>query len=148
MRRVGGGGADVLERLTATRGGGRLVCLLPWTPFPGSGFRSGKIRGFFFCLKISPRVENGAKLAPKDQLRENTTKTNPGDHLVLLNLLKGEYQCTGRAPGIVFLPFSTRACFGPPSPNNLDNLLAVSKNLAHPLHPVYDDGKGGGWKWW
>ena len=22
------------------------------------------------------------------------------------------------------------------------------KNLAHPLHPVYDDGKGGGWKWW
>ena len=24
----------------------------------------------------------------------------------------------------------------------------LSKNLAHPLHPVYDDGKGGGWKWW
>ena len=24
----------------------------------------------------------------------------------------------------------------------------MSKNLAHPLHPVYDDGKGGGWKWW
>ena len=22
------------------------------------------------------------------------------------------------------------------------------KNLAHRLHPVYDDGKGGGWKWW
>ena len=34
------------------------------------------------------------------------------------------------------------------SPNNLEYLLAVSKNLAHPLHPVYDDGKGGGWKWW
>ena len=36
----------------------------------------------------------------------------------------------------------------PPSPNNLEYLLAVSKNLAHPLHPVYEDGKGGGWKWW
>ena len=25
----------------------------------------------------------------------------------------------------------------------------MSKNLAHPLHPVYDDGKGGGWQgWW
>ena len=34
----------------------------------------------------------------------------------------------------------------PLSPNNLEYLLAVSKNLAHPLHPVY--GKGGGWKWW
>ena len=33
-------------------------------------------------------------------------------------------------------------------PNNLGYLLAVSKNLAHPLHPAYDDGKGGGWKWW
>ena len=36
----------------------------------------------------------------------------------------------------------------PPSPNNLEYLLAVSKNLAHPWHPVYADGKGGGWKWW
>ena len=27
-------------------------------------------------------------------------------------------------------------------------LLAVSWNLAHPLHPVYDDGKGGGVQWW
>ena len=34
------------------------------------------------------------------------------------------------------------------SPNNLEYLLAVSKNLAHPLHPVYDDGIGGGWQWW
>ena len=24
----------------------------------------------------------------------------------------------------------------------------MSKNLAHPLHSVHDDGKGGGWKWW
>ena len=32
--------------------------------------------------------------------------------------------------------------------NNLEYFLAVSKNLAHPLHPVYDDGKDGGWKWW
>ena len=23
----------------------------------------------------------------------------------------------------------------------------MSKNLAHPLHPIYNDGKGGGWKW-
>ena len=38
--------------------------------------------------------------------------------------------------------------FAPTSPNNLESLLAVFKNLAHPLHPVYDDGKGGGWKWW
>ena len=51
--------------------------------------------------------------------------------------------------GIFFLPFPTGACFypPPPSPNNLEYLLAVSKNLARPLHPVYDDGKGGGWKW-
>ena len=38
--------------------------------------------------------------------------------------------------------------FAPTSTNNLEYLLALSKNLAHPLHPVYDDGKGGGWKWW
>ena len=38
--------------------------------------------------------------------------------------------------------------FAPTSPNNLEYLLAVSKNSAHPLHPVYDDGKGGAWKWW
>ena len=35
--------------------------------------------------------------------------------------------------------------FAPTSPNNLEYLLAVSNNLAH---PVYDDGMGGGWKWW
>ena len=38
--------------------------------------------------------------------------------------------------------------FAPTSPNNLEYLLAVSKNLAHPLHPIHDDGKSGGWKWW
>ena len=52
------------------------------------------------------------------------------------------------ALGIFFLPFPTRACFCPVSPNNLEYLLAVPKNPAHPLHPVYDDGKGGVWKWW
>ena len=36
----------------------------------------------------------------------------------------------------------------PPSPKNLEYFLAVSKNLAHLLHPVFHDGKGGGWKWW
>ena len=38
--------------------------------------------------------------------------------------------------------------FASTSPNNLEYLLAVSKNLAHPLHPVSDNGKGDGWKWW
>ena len=47
-----------------------------------------------------------------------------------------------------FLPFPTRACFCPPASNNLEYILAVSKNLALPLHRVCDDGKGGGWKWW
>ena len=37
--------------------------------------------------------------------------------------------------------------FAPTSPNNLEYFLAMSKNLAHPLHPVYDNSKGGGWKW-
>ena len=36
----------------------------------------------------------------------------------------------------------------PPSPKNLEYLLAMSKNLARLLHPVYNDGKDGGWKWW
>ena len=53
----------------------------------------------------------------------------------------GEYHRAGRTPGIFFWPFPTPACFGPPSPSNLEYLLAVSKNLAHPLHSVYDDGK-------
>ena len=55
------------------------------------------------------------------------------------------------APGIFFFFFDHSPpvpVFAPPSPNNLEYLLTVSKNLAHPLHPVYDDGKGGGWKWW
>ena len=56
--------------------------------------------------------------------------------------------CRARAGHLYFLPFPTRPCFCPPSPNNLECLLALSKNLAHPLHPVYDDSKGGGWKWW
>ena len=37
--------------------------------------------------------------------------------------------------------------FAPISPNNLEYLLALSKNWAHPLHPVYDNGKGSAWKW-
>ena len=53
-------------------------------------------------------------------------------------------------PGNVFfsLQFPTHPCFCPPSPNNLEYLLDESENLAHPLHPFYDNGKGGGWKWW
>ena len=39
--------------------------------------------------------------------------------------------------GHLFLPLPIGRTFSP-----------VSKNVAHPLHPVYDDGKGGGWKWW
>ena len=56
------------------------------------------------------------------------------------------------APGTHRASFFDRSppvpVFAPTSPNNLEYLLAVSKNLAHPLHPVYDNGKGGGWKWW
>ena len=36
--------------------------------------------------------------------------------------------------------------FASTSPNTLEYLLAVSKDLAHPFHPIYDNGKGGGWK--
>ena len=53
--------------------------------------------------------------------------------------------------GSISAPGTRRASvpiFAPTSPNNLEYLLAMSKNLAHPLHPVYDDGKEGGWKWW
>ena len=32
----------------------------------------------------------------------------------------------------------------PTPPNNLEYLLTMSKILAHPLHPIYNDGKGGG----
>ena len=58
-----------------------------------------------------------------------------------------------RAPGARRASFFDHSppvpVFAPTSPNNLEYLLAVSKNLAHPLHPVYDNGKGGGcWKWW
>ena len=52
-------------------------------------------------------------------------------------------------PGIFFFYHSPLVpVFAPTSPNNLEYLIAVSKTLAHPLHPAYDDGKGGGWKWW
>ena len=47
------------------------------------------------------------------------------------------------APGIFFF---LGLYLPPPSPNNLEYLWAVSKNLSHPLHPVYDNGKGGGSK--
>ena len=60
----------------------------------------------------------------------------------------GSISAPGARRASFFLPFPSRACFCPPSSNNLEYLLAVSKKLAHPLHPVYDDGKGGGWKWW
>ena len=62
----------------------------------------------------------------------------------------GSISATGACRASFFLPSRTRACFCPPSPNNLECLRAVSKteNLARPLQPVYDDGKGGGWKWW
>ena len=56
------------------------------------------------------------------------------------------------APGVrrasSFDHYPPMPVFAPTSPNNLEYLLAVSKNLAHPLHPVCDDGRGGGWKWW
>ena len=60
----------------------------------------------------------------------------------------GSISAPGARRASFSLPFPARACFCPPSPNNLEYLVAVSKNPAHPLHPIYDDGKGGGWKWW
>ena len=54
----------------------------------------------------------------------------------------------------LFLTIPHPCLFLPPltkqsgEPSHRENLLTASKNLAHPLHPVYDDGKGGGWKWW
>ena len=36
----------------------------------------------------------------------------------------------------------------PPQSNNLEYPHAMSKIVAHLLHLVYDDDKGGGWKWW
>ena len=79
--------------------------------------------------------------------------------LDLTTSLRGDFlsMASGRDNGGVlarrasFFDHSPRACFcppPPPPPNNLEYLLAVSKNPARPLHPVYDDVKGGGWKWW
>ena len=70
--------------------------------------------------------------------------------------LPGEFQpCSGgvlarwACAGHLFLTMPHPCLFlPPPSPNNLEYLLAMSKNLAHPLHPVSDNGKGGGLKWW
>ena len=81
-------------------------------------------------------------LVPAFQLRMVMVKADWGGGVLAR---RAHAEC---APGIFFLPFPTRACFCPPSPNNLEYLLAVSKNLARPLYPVYDHGKGGGWKWW
>ena len=71
---------------------------------------------------------------------------------------RGTLTPSGGFRGSVIAPGTRRASFfdhsppvpvfAPTSPNNLEDLLAVSKNLAHPLHPVHDDGKGGGWQWW
>ena len=47
-----------------------------------------------------------------------------------------------------FYHYPPAPVFAPTSPNNSEYLPAMCKNLAHPLHPTYDDGKGGGWKWW
>ena len=62
----------------------------------------------------------------------------------------GALACRARAGHLFFDHSPLVPVFAPTSPNNLEYLLAVSKNLAHPLHPVYDNGKGkgGGWKWW
>ena len=71
---------------------------------------------------------------------------------VLKFLKRANYGGSVSAPGARRASFFHHSplvrVFAPTSPNNLEYLLAVSKNLAHPLHPVYDHGKGGGWKWW
>ena len=62
--------------------------------------------------------------------------------------MRGSVSALGRRRASFFDHSPPVPVFAPTSPNNLEYLLIVSKNLAHPLHPVYDDGKGGGWKWW
>ena len=62
--------------------------------------------------------------------------------------LGGALACRARAGHLFFYHSPPVLVFAITSPNNLEYHLALSKNLAHPLHPVYDDGKGGGWKWW
>ena len=64
------------------------------------------------------------------------------------NLLGGSISAPGARWASFFDHSPPVPVFAHTSPNNLEYFLAVSKNLAHPLHPVYDDGKGGGWKWW
>ena len=59
--------------------------------------------------------------------------------------LRGEYSRAGCVRASFFDPSPPVHVFAPP---HVEYLLAVSKNMAHPLHQVYDDGKGGGWKWW
>ena len=66
----------------------------------------------------------------------------------LMMMYWGSVSAPGTRRAFFFYHSPLVPVFAPTSPNNLEYLLAVSKNLAHPLHPVYDDGKGGVWKWW
>ena len=59
----------------------------------------------------------------------------------------GGDQCPGHTPGahcasFFFFTIPHPCLLLPPSPNNLENLLAVSRNVAHPLPPVYDEQRG------
>ena len=64
------------------------------------------------------------------------------------NSLGGSVSTLGAHRASFFHHSPPAPVFACTSPNNLEYLLTVSKNLAHPLHPVYDNDKGGGWKWW
>ena len=67
---------------------------------------------------------------------------------VHLSTKRGSVSAPGARQASFFDHSPPMPVFAPTSPNNLEYLLAVSRNLAHPLHPLHDDGKGGGWKWW
>ena len=62
--------------------------------------------------------------------------------------LRGSISALGARRASFFCHSPLVLVFALTSLNNLEYLLAVSKNMAHLLHPVYDDDKGGGWKWW
>ena len=58
---------------------------------------------------------------------------------------QGQYTLRPSRPSTPSQPIPV---FAPPHETIGRTFSPGPKNLAHPLHPVYDDGKGGGWKWW
>ena len=77
---------------------------------------------------------------PPPRVQRMPRSTNP-------SVRGGSVSAPGTRRASFFDHHAPVSVFAPTSPNNLESLLAMSTNLAHLLHPVYDDGKGGGWKW-